>query len=197
MRGKILGIAGATGSGKTTLVSQLLDRHNAIPIYEEWENNPYLNDFCNSKNLLKNQMWFIKNDIDRMQRAIDLSLNGQMIAIDKIFIQNYTFVSITNFSDTEMKICFDLLDKYLHLSNHFDLIVNISIDEKEILRRIKKRNRDVELNLNIKWFQNFQKSQKDYLCTFQEKFHFQLIEYNNTQKTFEEINSQIKRVIYE
>jgi len=163
MNDKIIGIAGATGSGKTTLVSQLCDRYNAAPIYEEWEDNPYLVDFYNSKSFFENQMWFIKNDITRMQRAIDLSSKEQMVVIDKIFLQNYTFISITDFNDNEKKICFDLLNNYVHLSNHIDLVINISIAEEEILRRIKNRNRDIELNLNFEWFQKFQKFQKNYL----------------------------------
>jgi len=191
MSGKIIGIAGATGSGKTTLVDQLCEKYNAVPIYEEWEDNPYLVDFYNSKSFFENQMWFIKRDIERMQRAIDLSSKEQMIVIDKIFIQNYTFVSITDFSELEKKICFDLLDNYLHLSKFIDLIVNISIDEEEILRRIKNRNRDIELNLNIKWFQKFQKKQKHYLHKYQKEFQFKFIEYNNSQMPFENIVQQI------
>ena len=191
MSGKIIGVAGATGSGKTTLVSQLCDRYNAVSIYEEWEDNPYLLDFYNSKNYFENQMWFIKKDIARMQRAIDLSSKRQMVIIDKIFLQNYTFVSITELKDSEKKLCFDFLDNYVHLSKHIDLIISISIAEEEILQRIKNRNRNIESGLNLEWFQKFQKFQKKYLLKYQEKFHFELIEYNNCQMTFENVVQQI------
>lgn len=194
MNNKVIGVMGATGTGKTTFINQFSESCKGYPIYEEWKNNPYMSDFYSSKSLYENQIWFIENDVDRMLRATNID---GIVIVDKLFLQNYTFTSITNFSDIERHNCFAILDKYKYLAEHVDIIINISINESEILKRIKIRNREQELSLNIKWFEEFQKTQEYYLSLFQKEFKFKLVEYDNINMGYIDIKNKINSFLNE
>ena len=102
MKKKIWGIVGPVGVGKTTLTKTLCEHYNATAIFEEWENNPYLDDFYKSESLLNNQLWFIKNDFERLSKAINIE--NEIVVVDKLFIQNYSYIQITDFNDFEKDI---------------------------------------------------------------------------------------------
>ena len=110
----IIGVVGATGTGKTTFIVRFCNIIQAIPIFEEWQNNPYMSDFYKSKNLFKNQMWFTKNDISRMHKAVLLS-QAKPVVIDKLFIQNYAYNYITELSIHEKSKCLAYFDNFKHL----------------------------------------------------------------------------------
>jgi len=187
---KVWGIVGPVGVGKTTLTKSLCTHYNAKPIYEEWENNPYLEDFYRSENLFVNQLWFIKNDFDRFQRA--LISDNNIIIVDKLFIQNYTYIQITDFNGKEKKKCVEEYRKGLFLLENVDLIINLIEEGSVIKNRILSRDRNLDESvLSEKWLNDFQSIQSDYINELSKENKFKAISYKNSSFNISDLTTQI------
>ena len=180
MAKKIWGVVGPVGVGKTTLTKTLCEHYNATAIFEEWENNPYLDDFYKSESLLNNQLWFIKNDFERLSKAINIE--NEIVVVDKLFIQNYSYIQITDFNDFEKEKCFEEYEKGFNLINKVDLIINLRADSSVVKNRIATRNRDLDENvLSEEWLENFQNIQFKYIKSLSGRNNLHCISYiNNT-----------------
>lgn len=188
-----IGVIGATGIGKTTFIEQFCNRFDALPFYEEWSENPFMKDFYEGKKFFENQLWFIKNDIERAKKALKTN-NKQYIIIDKLFIQNYAFVNITKLKYDEKIKCFEYLDIHKRILENIDIVINIAIDEFEIVNRIKKRNRAMEQDLTIDWFKSFQLAQQAYLRDICKEYKFKLISFDNSKISINDIFNEISKI---
>lgn len=178
-RPKIWGVVGPVGVGKTTLTKALCNYYNALPVFEEWENNPYLDDFYKSNSLLDNQLWFIKNDFERLSKAIELE--SDVVIVDKLFIQNYSYIQITDFEEDERRKCIEEYNKGLFLLSQVDLIINLVEDGAIIRNRIASRNRDLkEETLSEDWLNLFQSYQSNYLKQLSLNNNFKTICHQNS-----------------
>ena len=176
---RIWGIVGPVGVGKTTITTTLCKTYNAKSIFEEFEDNPFIEDFYRSENLLENQLWFIKNDFARLSKA--LNSKQDLVIVDKLFIQNFTYIQITSdFTDIEKQKCLKLYNENVNMLKQVDLIINLSADSVAIKDRINKRNRDLgEDVLTEEWLNKFQQIQFDYITKLSNTYKFKLINYKN------------------
>lgn len=193
MKKRIWGIVGPVGVGKTTLTKALCKHYNATAVFEEWENNPYLDDFYKSESLLNNQLWFIKNDFERLSKAINSE--NEIVIIDKLFIQNYSYIQITNFNDFEREKCIEEYKKGFNLIDKVDIIVNLKADSSIVKKRITTRNRDLDEDiLSEEWIENFQNIQSEYIKSLSDRNNFHCITYTNNTFDISDLISQIEKI---
>lgn len=148
----IIAVMGPTGCGKSTLIKEIERANHCILVWEEWQNNPYIIDsYEEKKNEYKNQLWFIKNDINRTTKAISRKEN---VIIDKLFIQNYAYLDNPLFSNQEKKELKGILDSNIDLLKDINSIILFDIPTCEILNRIRKRGRVFEQTISYEWIDN-------------------------------------------
>ena len=193
MAKKIWGIVGPVGVGKTTLTKTLCEHFNATAVFEEWENNPYLDDFYKSESLLNNQLWFIKNDFERLSKAINTE--SEIVIVDKLFIQNYSYIQITDFNDLDREKCIEEYEKGFNLIDNVDLIINLRADSSIVKKRITTRNRDLDEDvLSEEWIENFQNIQSEYIKSLSDRNNFRYITYFNNTFDISDLISQIENI---
>lgn len=193
MAKKIWGIVGPVGVGKTTLTKTLCEHFNATAVFEEWENNPYLDDFYKSESLLNNQLWFIKNDFERLSKAI--KSENEIVIVDKLFIQNYSYIQITDFNDLDREKCIEEYEKGFNLIDNVDLIINLRADSSIVKKRITTRNRDLDEDvLSEEWIENFQNIQSEYIKSLSDRNNFRFITYFNNTFDISDLISQIENI---
>ena len=94
MADKYIAIAGSIGVGKTTLVEYLTQRYGFVPLFEPFQNNPYLDDFYADMRSwsFHSQLWFLSNKYRlhcQLQRAPGALLQDRTIYEDaEIFAMN-------------------------------------------------------------------------------------------------------------
>lgn len=168
----------------------MCEHFNATAVFEEWENNPYLDDFYKSESLLNNQLWFIKNDFERLSKSI--KSESEIVIVDKLFIQNYSYIQITDFNDFDREKCIEEYEKGFNLIESVDLIINLRADSSIVKKRITTRNRDLDEDvLSEEWLENFQNIQSEYIKSLSVRNDFHCITYFNN--TFD-ISDLIKQI---
>ncbi|MCL6479575.1 MAG: deoxynucleoside kinase [Peptococcaceae bacterium] len=154
-------IDGMTGVGKTTLVEILAKELDLIPFNEifEDENNLLHKFFHNRKRwAFPMQINFLNHRFRQYKKAslLNSAIMDRSIYSDKIFALMYREVGY--FDPEEYNVYYDLLQNMLeHLSPPL-LIVYLRVSAKEAIRRIRKRGRPDELEVEDSYWRK--------LCSF-------------------------------
>lgn len=166
-----IAIAGNIGSGKTTLAELLAKNFGWDVMYEETENNPYLNDFYNdmqrwSFNL---QVYFLNQ---RLQQLHKIKGTERTVVQDRtiyedaaIFAPNLQAMGLMTSRD---------FDNYLSLFNQLDnlikapdLLIYLKASVPTLVDHIQNRGREYEESIRL-----------DYLKRLNERYNNWIAEYN-------------------
>ena len=158
-----IAIAGNIGSGKTTLATLLSKHFKWKALYEDVDDNPYLNDFYEdmqrwSFNL---QIFFLNS---RFKQVIDINKSGKTIIQDRtiyedanIFAPNLHAMGLMTTRDFENYI--NLFTLMSNLVEAPDLLIYLKASVPTLVRQIQKRGREYENTISI-----------DYLTKLNERY---------------------------
>ncbi len=176
-----IAIAGNIGSGKTTLTGLLSKHYRWKPLYEEVDENPYLNSFYEdmrrwSFNL---QIFFLNR---RFRQVIDIRKKGKNVIQDRtiyedayIFAPNLHAMGLMTTRDYENYVSlFELMQSFLQPP---DLLIYLKADVSTLVKQIQLRGRDYESSIRL-----------DYLNSLNERYESWIEHYKQGKLLVVDVN---------
>lgn len=144
-----IAIEGVIGAGKTTLADMLSKTLGAHLVLEEFEENPFLEDFYRDPEhyAFQTQIFFLLSRFRQLQELRQVDLFRQKVVSDYIFEKDRIFATL-NLSEKEIKL-YDgiarLIEKEVPKP---DLVIYLQASTKHLMENIKKRGRPYEKNIS-------------------------------------------------
>ncbi len=140
-----IAIEGVIGAGKTTLADMLAKTLGAHLILEEFEENPFLEDFYRDPKhyAFQTQIFFLLSRFRQLQELRQVDLFRQKVVSDYIFEKDRIFATL-NLSEKEMKL-YDGIARLLEKEvPRPDLVIYLQASTKHLMENIRKRGRPYE-----------------------------------------------------
>ncbi|PJA98194.1 MAG: deoxynucleoside kinase [Ignavibacteriales bacterium CG_4_9_14_3_um_filter_30_11] len=146
---KYIAIEGVIGVGKTSLAKKLRDRLNAQLILEQFEANPFLENFYSNRKrfAFQTQMFFLVNRFKQQQELSQENLFTEFNVCDYIFEKDKIFAYL-NLSSDELKLYENIFPSLSRDLRKPDLVVYLQSSLERLIYNIRKRSRKIERNLS-------------------------------------------------
>lgn len=151
MKKKFITIAGNIGIGKSTLVNLLSERTGWEPVFEAFEENPYLADFYKDmpRWSFNSQIFFLtrrlKQHFDLLQHQNSIIQDRSVYEDAEIFAQN--LFRQGNMSQRDWDCYYDLYQTMTTMLKPPDLVIYLKGSVETLRHRINQRGRDYELGI--------------------------------------------------
>jgi deoxyadenosine/deoxycytidine kinase len=167
---KYIAFEGVIGAGKTSLAKKIKDKLEANIIFEQFEQNPFLEKFYNDRKryAFQTQMFFLINRYKQQQGLQQEDLFSNFLVCDYIFEKDRVFAYL-NLSGEELKLyesIFPLLNRNLRKP---DLVVYLQSNVDRLMYNIKTRGRRIERNLT-----------RSYIDELSEAYNYFFFRYTST-----------------
>jgi deoxyadenosine/deoxycytidine kinase len=167
---KYIAIEGVIGVGKTSLARKIKEKLTANIIFEQFEQNPFLEKFYNDRKryAFQTQMFFLINRYKQQQGLQQEDLFSKFLVCDYIFEKDRVFAYL-NLSGEELKLyesIFPLLNRSLRKP---DLVVYLQSNVDRLMYNIKSRGRRIERNLT-----------RSYIDELSEAYNYFFFRYTST-----------------
>lgn len=165
MQYNFITIEGCIGAGKTSLTQMLAKDFNAPFLLENFEDNPYLQNFYKDpeKHAFSLELYFMA---ERFQQQKDLqakiNLFDNLIISDYAFFKSIIFAGITLQKEDELRL-FRML--YTIISNNLkapDIILYLHKPMNLLLSNIKSRGREYEQNIKGEYLEQLNYAYLDF-----------------------------------
>ena len=146
---KFIAVEGVIGAGKTTLADKLSQTMGASIVLEEFEQNPFLEEFYQDpqRYSFQTQIFFLLSRFRQMQELRQTNIFQQKIVSDYLFDKDRIFATL-NLSEKELKL-YDgiarLMEKEVPVP---DLVVYLQASTQHLMDNIFKRSRSYEKNMD-------------------------------------------------
>lgn len=165
-----ISVAGNIGSGKTTLTELLAKHFKWDAMYEDVEDNPYLNDFYKemqrwSFNL---QIYFLNS---RFEQIAEIRESGKNIIQDRtiyedayIFAPNLHAMGLMTTRDFENYFAlFRSMDEYIQAP---DLLIYLRASVPTLVEQIQKRGREYEESIRLDYLNRLNERYEAWISTY-------------------------------
>jgi deoxyguanosine kinase len=148
MKFKSIAVEGPIGVGKTSFVELLARKFDAHKLMEDID-NPFLEDFYQDKpgSAFQAQLFFLLSRYRQMQELAQGDLFSQVMLTDYIFPKDKIFAYL-NLDDSELLIYDKLYALLEEQSPKPDMVIFLQAETRTLVERIKRRNRDYELEIS-------------------------------------------------
>lgn len=160
-------IEGPIGVGKTSLSRRLSARYGAELNLEVVEENPFLARFYEQPDAyaFQVQVFFLLSRFKQLSALAQPGLFSGNVVSDYLFAKDFIFAAM-NLRDAEFALYEDL---YSHLSPRLptpDLVVYLRADTGELLRRIARRGRPFEQDMQAAYLSELTARYDEYFRTY-------------------------------
>ncbi|GGK37913.1 deoxyguanosine kinase [Deinococcus malanensis] len=160
-------VEGPIGVGKTSLAGRLAARYGAELNLEIVEENPFLAHFYEQPDAysFQVQVFFLLSRFKQLSALSQPGLFSGNVVSDYLFDKDFIFAAM-NLKDAEFHLYEDL---YAHLSPRLptpDLVVYLRADTDELLRRIARRGRPFERDMQAGYLAELTSRYDDYFRTY-------------------------------
>jgi deoxyadenosine/deoxycytidine kinase len=195
---KYIAVEGVIGAGKTALAKKLKARLESKLILEQFEANPFLENFYNDRKrfAFQTQMFFLINRFKQQEELNQEDLFTNFIVCDYIFDKDKIFAYL-NLSAEELKLyenIFPLLSRNLRKP---DLVVFLQSSLDRLMFNIKKRGRSIERNLTRNYIEELSDAYNHFFFRYNSTplliVNSTDIDFVNNDDDFEELFRQIFR----
>jgi deoxyguanosine kinase len=167
---RFIAIEGVIGAGKTSLAKVLANKFHAGVILEKFEENPFLEQFYQDpgKYAFHTQINFLLARYLQQRQIAQIDLFNSRIISDYLFAKDRIFAEI-NLGEDEFALyekIYALVEKEIPTP---DLVIYLQANPDFLYRRIKKRDRSFERDIEYQYIEN--------LCEAYNTFFFH---YNTT-----------------
>ena len=132
-----LAVEGPIGVGKTSLVKLLGKKLGAKMVLEEYENNPFLEDFYNDPERFsfQTQLFFLMNRYRQQQDLRQVDMFHNLLITDYMFVKDRLFASL-NLDDKELSL-YDTVANLLERNVlKPDMVIYLQADTQTLMRNI-------------------------------------------------------------
>lgn len=145
MNFKYVAVEGAIGVGKTSVVTRLAERLDAVTVLEEVGQNPFLKDFYDGKGgaPFQVELFYLLSRYRQQQELLQRHLFQQVTLSDYVFDKSKLFAYLT-LDDNELLIYDKLYGLLSESVPPPDLVVYLQAPTEVLLRRIRQRGRPEE-----------------------------------------------------
>lgn len=192
-------IEGVIGSGKTTLSNILAERFNCRIVLEEADENPFLARFYTERRsyAFQTQLWFLVSRFKQLSQMISQQDLFHAVTIsDYIFAKDRIFASV-NLDDEEYALYNTISGVMTAAIPKPDLVVYLQASDETLLRRIEKRGRSYEYNMDPQYMNMLNKVYNQFFFNYNETplliINTNDIDFVNNENDREEIIEQIIR----
>ena len=165
---RFIAIEGVIGAGKTTLADMFSKTIGASVILEEFEENPFLEEFYKEpqRYAFQTQIFFLSSRFQQLRDLHQVDLFRQKIVADYLFEKDRIFATL-NLSEKEMKL-YDgiarLMEKEIPVP---DLVIYLQSTTDHLMHNIRARGRSYEKNMEY-----------DYIDALNELYNHFFFHYN-------------------
>lgn len=145
MKHKYIAVEGAIGVGKTSVVTRLAERLDAVTVLEEVGQNPFLKDFYEGRGgaPFQVELFYLLSRYRQQQELVQRNLFQQVTLSDYVFDKSKLFAYLT-LDDNELLIYDKLYGLLAESVPAPDLVVYLQAPTEVLLRRIRQRGRPEE-----------------------------------------------------
>tara|TARA_S200000501_G_scaffold366695_1_gene401934 strand:- start:1168 stop:1809 length:642 start_codon:yes stop_codon:yes gene_type:complete len=192
-----IAIEGTIGVGKTSLARVLSERLNARLVLEEFEQNPFLEDFYNDPKsyAFQTQIFFLLSRYKQQIGFQQIDLFTKNIITDYMFAKDRLFATL-NLNDKELDLyntVATILEKNLPFP---DMVIYLQSDTERLIRNIKKRGRIYEEKIDIGYLEALNQVYTEYFFKYNKSplliINTNDIDFVNNQSDLEEIINFIR-----
>ncbi len=155
---KFIAVAGNMGVGKTSMVEFLCSRYGVEPVYEPFMDNPYLDDFYTDmgKYAFHSQLYFLTH---KFRLHMELNNNAAPVVQDRTIYEDAEIFATNlhrsrHMSDRDYKTYIELYETMKEALQPPDLMIYLRCSVRAIRRRIKKRGRESEQAIPVRYIRN-------------------------------------------
>lgn len=188
-----LAVEGPIGVGKTSLVKLLGKKLGAKMVLEEYENNPFLEEFYNDPErfAFQTQLFFLMSRYRQQQDLRQVDMFHNLLITDYMFVKDRLFASL-NLDDKELSL-YDTVANLLERNVlKPDVVIYLQADTQTLMRNIAKRGRDFESNMSFEYLDALSQVYTEYFFKYQET---PLIIINTNNIDFVNNNDDLDEVI--
>ncbi|MDR0305465.1 MAG: deoxynucleoside kinase [Chitinispirillales bacterium] len=148
-------VEGVIGAGKTSLCNFMGERFGARLVMEEVDENPFLPKFYSDKRsyAFQTQLWFLLSRYKQISVMVaQQDLFHSMTISDYMFARDRIFASM-NLQDDELSLYNNIARLLESAIPRPDLVVYLQASTDTLLKRIEKRGRSFEFNIEAKYIE--------------------------------------------
>jgi 2-amino-4-hydroxy-6-hydroxymethyldihydropteridine diphosphokinase len=161
---RYMAVEGVIGAGKSTLVKILGERLGCMPLYEEFENNPFLSDFYKDKSryAFQTQVFFFLSRFRQIQEVFQQQdLFRPQIVSDYMFAKDKVFATL-NLDENEMALYYKFSEMLERELVKPDYVVYLQADTRTLMNRIRLRDRPYERTMEEAYIESLNQAYNTY-----------------------------------
>lgn len=189
------------GAGKTSLAKKLGEYLDALIVYEQPEENPFLKDFYQDpqRYAFQAQIFFLLSRFRQQQENMQPDLFHEVMIADYLFAKDRIFAHL-NLDDRELF----LYDKVASLLEQAvqkpDLVVYLQSSPERLMFNIRQRGRSYERNISMEYITSLNEAYNKFFFHYSDTpllvINSTQIDFVNNKAEFEDLAEQIMRPHY-
>ena len=166
---RYIAIEGPIGVGKSSLTGLLGERFGVDPVYEPVDSNPYLSNFYENKKqyAFEAQMFFLVNRYKQLSGLSQGDLFNKVILCDYVIERDYNFAKL-NLTEHEFRIYVEIYRQFIREIPSPDLIVYLQADTSVLMKRIRKRDREIEKTITEEYLSEVNRTFNEFFFNYRQ-----------------------------
>ncbi len=167
MADRFIAVAGNMGVGKTTLVTYLGERYGVLPVFEPFENNPYLDDFYKDMRgwSFHSQMWFLAHKYrlhNEVARTPGTHVQDRTIYEDAEIFATHLYRG-RKMRKRDFQTYTELYEAMKQELAPPDLLIYLRCGVRTIRKRLKQRGRPAEQEIPVSYIRSLNKLYEEWI----------------------------------
>jgi deoxyadenosine/deoxycytidine kinase len=195
---RYIAIEGVIGVGKTSLAKKIGERLSAKFIFEQFDNNPFLEKFYIDRKRMafQTQMFFLINRFKQQQELHQEDLFSEHLVCDYIFEKDRIFAYL-NLSKDEINLYESIYPLLARSLRKPDLVIFLQSNTDRLIYNIKKRARKIERAITRSYLEELSEAYNHYFFRYNSTplliVNSSDIDFVNSDNDFDELFKQIFR----
>ncbi len=162
-----IAVEGVIGVGKTSLCSLIGEQFSAKIVFEQFEENPFLEDFYKDKErfAFQTQLYFLLSRYRQHQEMMQVELFHKLLVSDYMFVKDKIFANI-NLSDKELTLYNSVVTLLERDIPNPDLVIYLQSSTGRLMTNIKKRGRYYEDLITQEYIQELNDAYNDFFLRY-------------------------------
>jgi deoxyadenosine/deoxycytidine kinase len=166
---RYIAIEGVIGVGKTTLATKLQETIGGKIFLEEFEENPFLEDFYRDPKhyAFQTQLFFLLSRYRQQEKIVQYDLFQNRVITDYMFYKDRIFATL-NLIEKEFSL-YNMLAKILEKRvTRPDLAIYLRSGTDRLMQNISRRGRDYEKQIQRDYIENLNKLYDEFFWNYEE-----------------------------